>query len=140
MNSQEMYGRAMEPEQSASWVETLCQIAREWNARDAPSIRELFQRAAPEVEDAHFVEMVAERLGREPALVELWQQYSYDKRASPSPYLDGTEVGFFEVVDHEAHRRAVEHFDTVVEACASFIWRETGWVLQRRQVVSDPYD
>jgi hypothetical protein len=70
--------------------------------------------------------------------VEAWQQYSYDKRASPSPYLDGTEVGFFEVVGDNPRRCAVERFNTTVEACASFIWRETGWLLERRQVVSDP--
>jgi hypothetical protein len=102
------------------------------------SIRELFQRAAPDVEDAHFVEIVAARLGREPWVVESWQQYSYDKRGTPSPYLDGTEVGFFEVVGDQVHYRAVEPFGTVIEACSSFIWREAAWVLERRQVLSDP--
>lgn len=128
---------SVDGEREPTWLEPLCRIPLDFRTGDV-SVRELFQRAAPDVEDARFVEMVVARLEREPGLVDSWQQYSYDKRGTPSPYLDGTEVGFFEVVGDKARYRAVQRFDTVVLACASFIWREAGWVLERRQVVSDP--
>ena len=116
------------------WLEPLCQIASEYRAGDA-SIRELFQRAAPDVEDPRFVEMVAARLRSEPGLVTLWQQYSHDKRGTPSPYLEGMEVGFVEVADGQVQTRGIARFDAAVEACSVFIWREAVWVLQRREVV-----
>ena len=116
------------------WVKPLCQIASTFRSGDA-SIRELFQRAAPDVDDPQFVKMVGAQLAGEPGLVESWQQYSYDKRGSPSPYLDGTEVGFLEVTDGGVRRRGVAHFDSAAEACSSFIFREAVWVLERREVV-----
>ena len=130
-------GQPVDREREPEWLERLCHIPSDFRTGHV-SIRELFLRAAPDVEEPHFVDMVAERLAREPVLVESWQQYSYDKRGTPSPYLDGTEVGFFEVVADQVHYRAVERFDNVIDACSSFIWREAGWVLERRQVVSDP--
>lgn len=80
------------------------------------------------------MEVVTARLKREPTLVTAWQLYSYDKRSTPSPYLDGTEVGFVEIVDGEVQTRRIARFDSAVEACSVFIWREAVWVLQRREV------
>jgi hypothetical protein len=98
------------------------------------SIRDLFQRAGPEFDDPHFLELVDQRLEGEPELVTAWQQYSHDKRGTPSPYLDGLEVGFVEVIDGHAEARGVHSFETSHEACASFVFREALWVLQRREI------
>ena len=98
---------SVDGEREPKWLELLCRIPLDFRTGDV-SVRELFQRAAPDVEDARFVEMVVARLEREPGLVDSWQQYSYDKRGTPSPYLDGTEVGFFEVVGDKARYRAVQ--------------------------------
>jgi len=47
--------------------------------------------------------------------VDAWQAYSYDKRSSSSPYLDGTEVGYF-----DGKRTDVVKYDDPSEACADF--------------------
>jgi hypothetical protein len=111
-----------------AWLETLCRIPREWKTGQE-SIRELFERAAPDLsEPDHFAAVVRQKLLSDPELVEAWQAYSWDKRSSPSPYMDGTEVGFF---DGE-RRQVIKHQDRT-EACADFIYRESVWVLQRKR-------
>jgi hypothetical protein len=64
------------------------------------------------------------KLVDDPSLVEDWQTYSYDKRGSPSPYLEGTEVGFF---DGEARNRRT--YGDRTGACAQFVYSEAAWVL-----------
>jgi hypothetical protein len=59
-------------------------------------------------------------------LIDDWQTYSYDKRTSPSPYLDGLAVGFYD----GGNRNHIEHVDAV-SACCDFIERERAWVLRR---------
>jgi hypothetical protein len=71
---------------------------------------------------------VREVLEREPQLVDAWHNYSYDKRSTPSLYLDGTEVGFY---DTEPGRSDVNTYDDALAACAEFICREAAWVLHR---------
>jgi hypothetical protein len=55
--------------------------------------------------------------------------YSYDKRWSPSPYLDGLEVGHYDAGKQQVRR----HFDSV-DACADFVLTEVRWVVDRRVV------
>jgi hypothetical protein len=69
----------------------------------------------PNVEDRQFLELVARRLGQEPNLVAAWLQYSRDERGTPSPYLEGTEVGFVEVADGQVRTRGVRRFETATE-------------------------
>ncbi|MBV8980978.1 MAG: hypothetical protein JO086_08775 [Acidimicrobiia bacterium] len=81
------------------------------------------------MDDANFLAMVREALATSPETVALWQTYSYDKRGSPSPYLDGVEVGFY-----DGGSRDVRRYDNEIDACADFIRSEALWVLERRTV------
>lgn len=114
------------------WVESLCRIAVEYRSVDV-SIRELFRRAAPHLDEPRLTNMVLERLEREPELLKAWQQYSDDKRGTPSPFLDGLNVGFAAVVDEKLIMRNVRTYGTRVEACAQFIVQEAFWVLEGRE-------
>ncbi len=118
-----------------SWLEPLCRIALDFRTEEL-SIGGLFQRAAPDLTDPEFVELVAQVLNQAPELVVAWQQYSRDKRATPSPYLDGTEVGFVEVVSERFQTRNVCRFESAVDACSAFILCEAVWVLERREVLA----
>lgn len=108
------------------WVDQLCGIAAEWR-EGTLSIRERFERAAPDLDDPAILDYLRRRLGRDSDLVDAWQSYSDDKRSSPSPYLDGLEVGFY-----DAGRGDVSRHDHPVDACADFIHREARWVLARQ--------
>ncbi len=68
------------------------------------------------------------------ALREAWQKWSFDKRWSPSPYLDGLEVGHF-----DGKRLHVRHHAVASEACADFIVAEVRWIVERR-VTNSPLD
>ena len=52
-----------------------------------------------------------QRLEQAPELMVARQQYSRDKRGTPSPYLDGTEVGFAEVLDGRVQTRSIRRFE-----------------------------
>jgi|SRR5687768_7532877 len=80
-------------------------------------------------DDDTLTAMVHDRLADEPRFIESWQEYSYDKRSTPSPYLDGLEVGHY-----DAGRRNVRTHSTVVSACADFVLREVRWVTEHRVV------
>jgi hypothetical protein len=103
-----------------------------------PSIREAFEHADPDLSDVRFKTVVRNRLKDDPSLIESWQNYSYDKRSSPSPYLDRNRVGFFEVVDGHPKRSAVRNHKNPTDACVDFIYREAAWVLERRMVSGPP--
>lgn len=91
------------------------------------SIRAEFEANAPNLDDLESLRgAVREVLESDPLLVDAWQTYSYDKRSSPSPYLDGTQVGFF---DTDTGRSGVDTYDDPLAACAEFICREAAWVL-----------
>src|SRR5438270_12794094 len=109
-----------------SWLGQLMRIPAELKGGER-SIHQLFQDAHPDVDDANFLPVVREALTRSPDTVELWQTYSYDKRGSPSPYLDGVEVGFY-----DGGSRDVRRYENLTDACADFIRREALWVLERR--------
>jgi len=113
------------------WAEGLTTIAMRW--RSGPQgIRDLFRESAPPeaCSAEQFRAAVAERLSKRADLVDAWQSYSYDKRSSPSPYLDQLEVGYF-----DGDRQDVVQHATPTEACVDFLYRETQWVLHRRRVV-----
>jgi hypothetical protein len=113
------------------WVESLCSIASRWK-QPGTTILGLFREAAPDLsEPPSFDRLVKARLGHATMLVDAWQNYSWDKRTTPSPYLDGLEVGFYDAGRHDV----VEHRDRV-DACADFIHREANWVLRRERVAA----
>lgn len=116
------------------WVEPLCRIAFDFTSSSL-SIRDLFTQAAPDLNDPKFVEQVLTRLQEQPDLVQAWQQYSYDKRGTPSPFLDGSKVGFAEVLEERLLVRDVHTHKSAAEACAEFICREALWVLEGREAM-----
>lgn len=119
-------------QQIPTWVEPLCQIARVWR-NSTSSIHDLFAAAAPDLRAPDFDSVLKARLQSEPALVEAWQQYSYDKRGTPSPFLDQQAVGFAGDEGGRFKTSAVHQHSNRIEACADFIHREAMWVLERRQ-------
>jgi hypothetical protein len=119
------------------WVKPLCDIALNWK-KGSLSIRQHFQNASPDLSDGRFRAFVGAHLSHRPALITAWQGYSEDKRTSPSPYLDGRKVGFFEVSDREGRRKHVRQYRDRATACADFIYREAMWVLENRRVSGLP--
>ena len=81
------------------------------------------------VSDDDLVTAVKSVLKDRPEWIETWQSWSYDKRWSPSPYLDGLEVGHY---DHG--QQHVRHHTTTTDACADFVLAEVRWVVDRRVV------
>lgn len=113
------------------WADGLTTAALRWRTGNQ-SIRQLFEESAPPAETSHNAlrEAVADRIRENPALVEAWQAYSYDKRGTPSHYLDGLQVGFYDGQTEDVATHA-----TTIDACVDFICRETRWVLHRRRSV-----
>ncbi len=81
------------------------------------------------VSDEDLVAAVRSALQDRPGLTQTWQDWSYDKRWSPSPYLDGLEVGHYDAGRHHVRRHT-----TAVDACADFVLAEVRWVVERRVV------
>jgi hypothetical protein len=113
---------------SPAWVDAVAAIARR-RSEPGATILGLFEDAAPDLSDRRtFEKFVADRLKDDPELLDAWQAYSWDKRTSPSPYLDGLEVGLYD----RGRRDATEHRDTPL-ACADFVFREASWVLLQQR-------
>lgn len=116
-----------------TWVERTCRIAKSWRI-GAESVREHFQRAAPDLSDEpSFLAAVRGHLRSQPELVHAWQSYVDDKRGTPSPYLDlrSAEVGW---MNTRGKREDISRHDDEFDAAAQFIWREANWVLTRQRV------
>jgi hypothetical protein len=113
---------------SPAWVAVLCSIPLRY-ASGKTSVLDLFRQAAPDLEASELGGWITAELLSTPGLREAWQEYSYDKRGTPSPYLDGRRVGFVAVVGGRVEHQDVEVFETEIEACARFIAREAAWVL-----------
>jgi hypothetical protein len=109
------------------WIDRLLVLPLDFKAGNR-SIRQLFEEVKPPKLDREtFTGLIAERLRMRPELIDAWQTYSYDKRSSPCPYLDGLEVGFF-----DGERRDVSHHEDMAAACADYVVRETESVLRDR--------
>ena len=103
-------------------VSGLVTIALTWRTGDL-SIRDLFEAEAPDIDDVEALRIaIHNALVADPRLLPAWQTYCYDKRSSPSPYLDGHEVGFY-----DGGRHNVVVHDDPVDACADFVRREVAW-------------
>jgi hypothetical protein len=122
--------RAVDDAVTPPWVERLCRVAEGFR-NGTSSVRQLFVAASPDLADERrVVAMLHNYLADDPAVVEAWQTYSYDKRGIPSPYLDGREVGFF-----DRDRRDARTYLDQTDACATFIYREAAWALERQRPV-----
>jgi hypothetical protein len=82
-----------------------------------------------DVSDEELLAVVRAALRRRPDLVQTWQGWSYDKRWSPSPYLDDLEVGHY-----AAGRQRIRRHADAVNACADFVVAEVRWVVDKRVV------
>ena len=80
-------------------------------------------------DDPSFERSVAEVLRSSSELVALWATWSSDQRWTPSAYMEGNEVGWFD----GARRNVKEHPDTA-SAAADFIHRLAAW-LARREIL-----
>ena len=97
------------------------------------SLRDLFlQAGVQDVSDDELLSSVYARLSKDPGLIDSWQQYSWDKRWSPSPFLDGLEVGHY-----DDGRQNAKQYASPARACADFVLREVRWVISKT-VVADP--
>jgi len=94
------------------------------------SLLQLFEEAEPDLSvPVAFRNAAIVRLNADPALLDAWQTYSWDKRSSPSPYLEGLEVGHYD----GGRRDRYVHPDAA-SACADFIFREASWILSEERV------
>lgn len=97
--------------------------------RSAPAFVLLLQLADRHLADPGFEGALARSLCENPALIELWEAWSGDQRWTPSVYVEGTEVGWFDGV-----RRNVRIHPDRGTAVADFIQRLAAW-LSRREVL-----
>ena len=104
-----------------SWVSRLCELPLRFRSERDVSILWLFRQASPDLGDPRFENLIERHLEDRPDLVQAWQIYSSDKRVNRGPYLDGTEVGDFEVGKGTSDVRL---HDNPLTACADFIHRE----------------
>jgi hypothetical protein len=115
-----------------SWLEPVCRIPLDFRA-GGKSVRQLFTESDPDLSDrSRFIDLVAGRLRKDPALVEAWQDYSLNKRVDEGPYLEGSKVGYYargERLDKRTHAKPAM-------ACADFIFREAESVLRDQSPLS----
>jgi hypothetical protein len=81
------------------------------------------------IDDPSFERGVARVLQGSPELVGLWATWSSDQRWTPSAYLEGNEVGWFD----GACRNVKVHPDTA-SAAADFIHRLAAWLARREML------
>jgi len=111
------------------WLEPLVQIPVMYRG-GLKSPLELFTEANPDLSDrSRFVNLVADRLKNDSALVRTWQDYSADKRVDSGPYLDGTKVGYYSDGQYRDKRSHPKPYI----ACADFIFREAQTILEPNQ-------
>jgi hypothetical protein len=80
-------------------------------------------------DDPSFERSVAQVLRGSPELVALWATWSGDQRWTPSAYLDGNEVGWY-----DGARRNLRVHPDGASAAADFIHRLAAW-LARREIL-----
>lgn len=76
-----------------------------------------------------FEQALARHLRANPGLVEAWESWSADQRWTPSAYVEGTEVGWYDAGRHHVRR----HTDRAA-AAADFIHRMSVWLAYERVV------
>jgi hypothetical protein len=107
------------------WLAEMVSAARDPDDRYRRAPQVLRDSRSSELDDAELLNELAQRLRADAKARRAWQSYSYDKRWSPSPYLEGLEVGLY-----DSGYRDVESFDDASVAVAAFILRERDWLLR----------
>ena len=108
------------------WLFEIVDAARDSDDRYRRASLVLRDRRSSELPNSELLRTLAQRLREDAEALRAWQLYSYDKRWTPSPYMDGLEVGLY-----DSGYRDVEHFDDAAGACAAFILRERDWLVSR---------
>jgi hypothetical protein len=112
---------------SAGQAAAVAGIVRDRRSSEFPARLRLADRNFSD--DPSFERSVAQVLQGSPELVALWATWSGDQRWTPSAYLKGNEVGWFD----GACRKVKVHPDTA-SAAADFIHRLATW-LARREIL-----
>lgn len=97
--------------------------------RERPAAEVFVGSGVGSIGDHDLVVAVQAALRDRADLIQSWQEWSYDKRWSPSPYLEGLEVGHYDAGKHH-----VRQHTTDVDACADFVVTEVRWIVERRVV------
>jgi len=97
--------------------------------RAEPGFAAKLAAAAAEFARPGFEQALATHLRANPELVEAWATWSADQRWSPSAYVEGTEVGWYDGGRHDVRR----HPDRAA-AAADFIHRTSVWLAYERVV------
>jgi hypothetical protein len=94
--------------------------------RSEPAFVLLVQLADRHFADPELNGALVQGLRDNPALIERWEAWSSDQRWTPSVYVEGTEVGWF-----EGERRNVRSHPDRAAAVADFIERLAAWLARR---------
>jgi hypothetical protein len=110
----------------AEWLEDLVGAALNKDRRHSVVLELSRDPRGRDFDGDRIRQLLVDHLRGLPELRQAWQVYSWDKRWSPSPYLEGTEVGLY-----DSGYRDVEHHSDAATACAAFIAREVDWLRSR---------
>lgn len=110
----------------SDWINELASAALDGDHRYGHVLELSRDDRGRDVDLASLREVLVARFRQQPALVRAWQLYSADKRWSPSPYLEGLEVGLYD----SGYRDVEQHVDEP-NACAAFVVRELDWLRVR---------
>jgi hypothetical protein len=111
------------------WVDALCDVPSRMR-RENKSLLDCVREARPELSDDDAgIDAIARHLRANPERVADWQRESSDTRGSPSHYVKGREVGFYDAGFYDRRTHEDE-----ISARADFVYRKAVWVLNRRRV------
>lgn len=97
-----------------------------------PPAEVLLAAGVGSVGDDELARAVLSMLQHRPDMIAAWQGWSWDKRWTPSPYLDGLEVGHY-----DGGSTKVRLHTSPARASADFVVAEVRWLVERR-VISNP--
>ncbi len=122
-------------QQHLEWVDSVCHAVETiHDPRGSLSIHDVFERASADLsEGGQFLVLVSECLRTHPELVQQWDMFSSDTRATSWPYfsLDRLEVGF--VVSVNGASEDVRRWENGPDACADYLHRAFKWVLLKER-------
>lgn len=108
----------------------IARLVRRWGPRALPNIWRPVRETG--VGDrTTLLDRIRTVLDAEPDLVEAWNNFSGDKRYTPSWALEGRTVSW---ILPRGRRGPTRGFDDEAEACAQFVLRDALWTVERRFV------
>lgn len=114
-------------------VDAVLQSIEVFRAGGRPPAEVLRAAGVGGVDDAELARAVLSVLQHRPDMIAAWQGWSWDKRWSPSPYLDGLEVGHY-----DGGRTDVRLHTSAASACTDFVVAEVRWLVECR-VTANPF-